>query len=133
MIPCGGRPFIEWVIRCFASQGVGRFVVSLGHLAEIAEAYFRERIFDPYVTANKRGTGLGLAVCRRIANEHHAQLSLAPGSVQDDATVIAVSMWRTSFGGTNDFGLGSAIAVLLFVLVIPVILLNIKRFRSEQQ
>jgi CheY-like chemotaxis protein len=38
----------------------------------------RERIFEPYVTANKRGTGLGLAVCRRIADEHHAQLTLAP-------------------------------------------------------
>ncbi len=59
-------------------------------------------------------------------------LSLAPGSVQDDATVIAVSMWRTSFGGTNDFGLGSAVAVFLFLLVVPVILLNIKRFRAEQ-
>jgi CheY-like chemotaxis protein len=40
----------------------------------------RERIFEPYITANKRGTGLGLAVCRRIATEHHAQLSLAPPS-----------------------------------------------------
>jgi alpha-glucoside transport system permease protein len=59
-------------------------------------------------------------------------LSLAPGSVQDDATVIAVSMWRTSFGGVNDFGLGSAIAVFLFVLVIPVLALNVKRFRSER-
>ena len=59
-------------------------------------------------------------------------LSLAPGSVQDDATVIAVSMWRTSFGGTNDFGLGSAIAVFLFLLVVPVIMLNIKRFRAEE-
>ena len=58
-------------------------------------------------------------------------LSLAPGSVQDDATVIAVSMWRTSFGGVNDFGLGSAIAVFLFLLVIPVILLNVKRIRNE--
>ncbi len=51
--------------------------------------------------------------------------------MQDDATVIAVSMWRTSFGGTNDFGLGSAIAVFLFLLVVPVIMLNIKRFRAE--
>jgi len=59
-------------------------------------------------------------------------LSLAPGSVQDDATVIAVSMWRTSFGGVNDFGLGSAIAVFLFVLVVPVIMLNVKRFRAEE-
>ena len=59
-------------------------------------------------------------------------LSLAPGSVQDDATVIAVSMWRTAFGGVNDFGLGSALAVLLFVLVVPIILLNVRRFRRGE-
>ncbi len=59
-------------------------------------------------------------------------LSLAPGSVQDDAAVIALSMWRTAFGGGGNFGLGSAIAVFLFLLVIPVILLNIRRFRREE-
>lgn len=58
-------------------------------------------------------------------------ISIAPGSVQDDANVIALAMWRTSFGGVNDFGLGSAIAVFLFVLVIPILVLNIRRFRRE--
>jgi alpha-glucoside transport system permease protein len=58
-------------------------------------------------------------------------ISIAPGSVQDDATVLALSMWRTAFGGQNDFGTGSAIAVFLFVLVIPVLLLNVRRFRRE--
>ena len=58
-------------------------------------------------------------------------ISVAPGSVQDDANVIALAMWRTSFGGVNDFGLGSAIAVFLFLLVIPILALNIRRFRRE--
>jgi alpha-glucoside transport system permease protein len=58
-------------------------------------------------------------------------VALAPESVQNDASVIALAMWRTSFGGVNNFGLGSAIAVFLFVLVVPVLLLNIKRFRTE--
>jgi alpha-glucoside transport system permease protein len=58
-------------------------------------------------------------------------ISIAPGSVQDDANVIALAMWRTSFGGVNDFGLGSAIAVFLFLLVIPILLLNVRRFRRE--
>jgi alpha-glucoside transport system permease protein len=58
-------------------------------------------------------------------------LSVAPGSSQSDANVIALAMWRTSFGGVNDFGLGSAIAVLLFLLVIPILLLNVRRFRRE--
>jgi alpha-glucoside transport system permease protein len=58
-------------------------------------------------------------------------LSIAPCSVQGDANVIALAMWRTSFGGVNDFGLGSAIAVFLFLLVIPILLLNVRRFRRE--
>jgi alpha-glucoside transport system permease protein len=59
-------------------------------------------------------------------------LAVAPASVQDDASVIALSMWRVAFTGSSDFGLGSAIAVLLFVLVIPILILNIRRFRREQ-
>ncbi|WP_224360695.1 hybrid histidine protein kinase/response regulator SinK [Hyalangium versicolor] len=38
----------------------------------------RDKIFEPYVSTSKRGTGLGLAVCKRIAHEHHAEISLAP-------------------------------------------------------
>jgi len=58
-------------------------------------------------------------------------LAIAPGSVQDDANVIALAMWRVSFSGVNDFGLGSALAIFLFLLVLPVLLLNIRRFRRE--
>jgi alpha-glucoside transport system permease protein len=58
-------------------------------------------------------------------------LSVAPGAVQTDANVIALAMWRTAFGGVNDFGLGSAIAVFLFILVIPLLAFNIRNFRRE--
>ena len=58
-------------------------------------------------------------------------LSVAPSSSQDDANVIALAMWRVSFSGQNDFGVGSAIAVFLFLLVLPVLALNIRRFRRE--
>ncbi|HVH50964.1 MAG TPA: ABC transporter permease subunit, partial [Gaiellaceae bacterium] len=57
-------------------------------------------------------------------------LALAPESTQANANVIALAMWRTAFP-ENDFGLGSAIAVFLFLLVIPVLALNIRRFRRE--
>ncbi|HET6684447.1 MAG TPA: ABC transporter permease subunit [Gaiella sp.] len=57
-------------------------------------------------------------------------ISIAPGSTQDDANVIALAMWRTAFG-SNDYGLGAAIAVFLFLLVIPILALNIRRFRRE--
>jgi alpha-glucoside transport system permease protein len=58
-------------------------------------------------------------------------IAVAPGSVQDDASVLALAMWRTAFGGTSNLGLGSALAVFIFVLVIPVLLLNVRRFRRE--
>jgi alpha-glucoside transport system permease protein len=58
-------------------------------------------------------------------------IAIAPGSVQDDANVIALAMWRTSFGGVNDFGLGAAIAVFLFLLVIPILAINVRRFKRE--
>jgi len=59
-------------------------------------------------------------------------LIIAPGSVQRDANVIALEMWKASFGGAQDFGLGSALAIFLFVLVVPAMLFNIRRFRQEQ-
>jgi alpha-glucoside transport system permease protein len=58
-------------------------------------------------------------------------VAVAPGSVQDDANVLALAMWRTSFGGVNNFGVGSAIAVFIFLLVIPILALNVRRFRRE--
>lgn len=57
-------------------------------------------------------------------------LALAPESSQAAANVIALAMWRTAFTAF-DFGTGSAIAVFLFLLVIPVLALNIRRFRRD--
>jgi len=43
MIPVAGHPFLEWVIRYLADQGVTSMIVSLGFLAEAAVAYLSER------------------------------------------------------------------------------------------
>lgn len=55
-------------------------------------------------------------------------LVLPPGASQDESNVIALELYRTAFTGRK-YGVGSAIAVLLFLLVIPVMILNIRRFR----
>lgn len=43
LILCAGLPFIEWVLRYFQRAGMNQFVISLGHLAEVAEHYFERR------------------------------------------------------------------------------------------
>jgi len=58
--------------------------------------------------------------------------AIAPGSVRDEANVIALEMWRTAFTGAGNRGLGAAIAVFLFVLVLPILAFNIRRFRIEE-
>ena len=58
-------------------------------------------------------------------------LIIPPGSVQDDANVLALEMWRVSFGGARDQGLGSALGVFLLLLVMPAMAFNIRRFRQD--
>ncbi|RAY13997.1 sugar ABC transporter permease [Actinomadura craniellae] len=58
---------------------------------------------------------------------------IAPGSSQEEANVLALQMYLRSFvGERGDQGLGSAIAVVLLLLVLPAMMFNIRRFRREQ-
>ncbi|NUW36653.1 ABC transporter permease subunit [Nonomuraea sp. SMC257] len=56
---------------------------------------------------------------------------IAPSSVQPQANVVALEMWRVAFGGGNNQGLGSALAIFLLILVLPFMIMNIRRFRRE--
>ena len=56
-------------------------------------------------------------------------LGLVPDSSQHEANVIALHMWRLY--ARFDYGLSSAVAVVLFILVIPVIFMNIRRIRGR--
>ncbi len=55
---------------------------------------------------------------------------IPPGSSKDDANVLALQLYNSAFGD-RDAGVASAIAMLLFLLVIPVMLFNIRRMRRE--
>jgi alpha-glucoside transport system permease protein len=58
---------------------------------------------------------------------------IPPGNAKPAANVIAVEMWTVSFGGGNNQGLGSALAILLLLLVLPFMWINVRRFRAERQ
>ncbi|WP_018656407.1 ABC transporter permease subunit [Actinomadura flavalba] len=55
------------------------------------------------------------------------------GGGDPKASVLALEMWTESFGGGQNQGAGSAIAVLLFVLVLPAMYINIRRLRQERK
>ncbi len=58
---------------------------------------------------------------------------IAPGSVQPQANVIALEMWRVSFGGGGNQGMGSALSIFLLLLVVPFMIFNIRRFRRDER
>lgn len=58
---------------------------------------------------------------------------IPPGASKPAANVIAVEMWTVSFGGGSDQGLGSALAILLLVLVLPAMIINVRRMRQEKR
>ena len=63
-----------------------------------------KRAFEPYVTTKSKGTGLGLAVVKKIADEHGARLRIGNrrAGAGDDASVIGaqVSISFSPFGSS---------------------------------
>lgn len=57
---------------------------------------------------------------------------IAPSSSQADANVLALQLYLSSFGTGANQGVGSAIAVVLLLLVAPVMFFNIRRLRRER-
>jgi nitrogen fixation/metabolism regulation signal transduction histidine kinase len=67
-----------------------------------------KRAFEPYVTTKSKGTGLGLAVVKKIADEHGARISLRnlhpasdAGSPPDDGPEAAVIGAQVSLSFSN--------------------------------
>jgi alpha-glucoside transport system permease protein len=57
-------------------------------------------------------------------------LNMPPGTSQQDANTLALYMYNVGFTGNPASGLASAIAVVLFILVIPVMVFNLKRIKG---
>ncbi|GHF54544.1 carbohydrate ABC transporter permease [Streptomyces morookaense] len=58
---------------------------------------------------------------------------IAPGSSLHDANVLALQLYQSSFGTDVNQGVGSAIAVFLLLLVLPVMYVNLRRIRRERE
>ena len=61
------------------------------------------RAFEPYVTSKVRGTGLGLAMVKKIVDEHHALIEVVNrsvgGGVGQSGGAIVTIVFRRLAGG----------------------------------
>jgi alpha-glucoside transport system permease protein len=57
-------------------------------------------------------------------------LNMPPGTSQQEASTLALQMYNLGFTSNPATGLASAVAVILFVLVVPAMLFNLKRIRG---
>jgi D-glycero-alpha-D-manno-heptose 1-phosphate guanylyltransferase len=62
MAPVNGKPFVEWVVRYLATQGIRNVILSTGHLAETVEKHFAPQpVKNVRVTCVPETTPLGTA------------------------------------------------------------------------
>ncbi|MDK3075834.1 ATP-binding protein [Sedimentitalea sp. JM2-8] len=66
----------RWVRVASEATGTG-IVVEVSDSGPGVPEHIRERVFEPFVTGKKEGTGLGLALCQRLAERLGGDLSLA--------------------------------------------------------
>ncbi|HTI96480.1 MAG TPA: ATP-binding protein [Rudaea sp.] len=64
------KPHIEVATRDFVENGQKWIELSVADNGPGLPAGFGERWFEPYTSSKQRGTGLGLAVAKKIAEEH---------------------------------------------------------------
>ncbi len=62
MAPVAGRPFVEWVVRYLARQGITRAILSTGHLADTIASHFAPQpVPGIHVTCAQENAPLGTA------------------------------------------------------------------------
>ena len=74
MVPVAGRPFLEWVVRCLARQGIPKVILSTGHLANVIESHFQTQPVAGVVTrciaeTQPLGTAGGFLNAARLSGE----------------------------------------------------------------
>ena len=65
------------VLRTYFSASAGRVRLSVLDSGGGFAPGILQRAFEPYVTSKTRGTGLGLAVVKKIADEHGARIDIS--------------------------------------------------------
>ncbi|RYX94009.1 MAG: HAMP domain-containing protein [Comamonadaceae bacterium] len=72
-----GAPVREVTLRTQCNEGTQRVRLAVRDTGAGFPDYILKRAFEPYVTTKAKGTGLGLAVVKKIADEHGARVDLS--------------------------------------------------------
>ena len=60
-------------------QGAARWTIAVEDSGPGIEAEAQDRLFEPFFTTKSGGSGLGLAVCHRVVEEHQGLISVTDG------------------------------------------------------
>jgi D-glycero-alpha-D-manno-heptose 1-phosphate guanylyltransferase len=125
MVPVAGKPFLEWVLRWLARQGIQKAILSTGHLAGVVEAHFKPQPVAGVTTrciaeTSPLGTAGGFLNAARLSRETpeawlvvngdslvFANLALAAADLSDPAvagTIIGCEVADATRYGTLAIG-----------------------------
>jgi D-glycero-alpha-D-manno-heptose 1-phosphate guanylyltransferase len=95
MAPVGGRPFLFYVINYLRSQGIEKFIFSLGHKHDVIEEYLNTQFstlnFESTIETEPLGTGGAI------------QLSLNKATLQDLVIVNGDTLYRVDLHKASMF------------------------------
>ena len=90
-----GRPDPQVVLRTQWNEASRRVRLIVQDNGTGFPEHILKRAFEPYVTTKAKGTGLGLAVVKKIAEEHGARIDLK--NRMDEGVILGAQV-SLSFG-----------------------------------
>ncbi len=78
-------------LLCFSAEESARnVIIKVSDTGQGMAQEILSRIFEPFFTTKARGTGLGLALCKKIVGEHHGMIEVA--SVEGEGTQVYITL-----------------------------------------